>query len=161
PRSPPSLLSALTTLVTRLGPNPDVVLVSNAAAHITPSSILTLSPSELEAAFRVSASHAHTDPREPSKPIPQGGATGGGAGMPLFLVVLDREPDPAFGGVSVVGAAAQTVGRLFAMALPEECGVLVGLPVVDGGVGDLGSGPDGSGVCPDELVQRLLRPAVF
>ncbi|KAI9933664.1 hypothetical protein ASPWEDRAFT_30494 [Aspergillus wentii DTO 134E9] len=153
---PDSLKAALDWSVQELGGKLDVLNYN--AARVAASDITTVTPEELEMDFRVSAigtlvagqwfqENASVDRVEGEKP--------------LFLVtggVLDKHPIPPVASLSTAKAASQTVSRLFAQVLPEQAGILVGMPLVSGVITDLETGEFNPDFHPDDIIQNIFRP---
>lgn len=155
-----SLKATLDWCVEQLGGKLDVLNYN--AARVAASDITTTTPEVLELDFRVSAvgtlvagqwfmnGNARTDRVAKKK-----------GEWPLFLVTggaLDKEPEASLASLSTAKAASQTLSRMFAQVLPEKSNILVGMPLVTGGIVNPETGEYYDEFHPDKIIQKLFKP---
>ncbi|KAJ8063338.1 hypothetical protein OCU04_008567 [Sclerotinia nivalis] len=147
---PSSLIEALDWAAEQVGPKIDVLCYN--AARVAPSQLLDLKPEVLVQDFNISATgtlvagqwfmhHANTSH------IPEGE-------NPLFLVpggLLDKYPDPNIAALCATKSASQCIVKMFQQVM-EPKGILVGAPIVGGGVVKEGK------MSPGSIVDGAFRP---
>lgn len=163
--NPDDLQAALDWARDSLGGSLDVLNYN--AARVADSEIRDLTPSEFELDVRVSAVGTliagqwfTRNARKDFIRRSQDRHTSSGE-YPLLLItggVLDKHPEPSLASLSAAKAASQTFGRLFAKTLPDECDILVGMPLITERIMDAESGEFRPEFHPDRIVEKVFVP---
>ncbi|KAI9155024.1 Diacetyl reductase [(S)-acetoin forming] [Paramyrothecium foliicola] len=155
---PTTLKATLDWCVQELGGKLDVLNYN--AARVAPSTVIDVTPEELEQDFKVSVVGTL---------VAGQWFAGGNANVervaegewPLFLVtggILDKTPEPTLASLSSVKSASQTLSRLFAKELPDKANVLVGMPLISGRVVSPGESDYTPKFDADAVIANVFKP---
>ncbi|KAK6193010.1 hypothetical protein LQW54_012894 [Pestalotiopsis sp. IQ-011] len=163
--SPDALQAALDWARDSLGGILDVLNYN--AARVADSKITDLTPSEFELYVRVSAVGTLVAGQWFTRNVrkdfirrSQDQHTSGGE-YPLLLItggVLDKHPEPTLASLSAAKAASQTFNRLFAKTLPDECDILVCMPLITDRIMDAETGGFRPEFHPDRIIEKVFVP---